>query len=112
MGGRVPVEYNLRDRKLLVNKKEAEQVGRIFERYRELGCVAQLKDRLDREGVKAKCASARLVESQEGSIKCCFRAEEAARQRYRGRFSQAPPSRASSSGISRCIGSSIRPQQP
>src|SRR6478672_2665657 len=33
----------------------------------------ELKDRLDQERVKAKCALARLVKSQEGSIKCCFR---------------------------------------
>ena len=36
----------------------------------------ELKDRLDRERVKGKCALARLVKSQEGSIKCCFRVED------------------------------------
>ena len=39
-------------------------------------CCAAEGSRLDREGVKARCASARLVKSQEGLIKCCFRVED------------------------------------
>lgn len=78
MDGRVPVGYSPRDRKLPVNKK-AEQARRIFELYLVLGCAAQLKDQLDREGVKARCASARLVKSQEGSIKGCSGAKTGAR---------------------------------
>jgi hypothetical protein len=100
MDGRVPVGYSPRDRKLLVNKK-AKQVGRIFELYLELGCV---KDQLDREGVKARCASARLVKSQEGSIKGCFRREDGCPLEISSSFLAGVPSRASSSGICRCTG--------
>jgi DNA invertase Pin-like site-specific DNA recombinase len=54
MGGTLPVGYEVCDRKLVVNAKEAAQVKRIFELYLELGCVAKLKDRLDREGLRSK----------------------------------------------------------
>ena len=54
MGGTLPVGYKLCDRKLVVNAQEAAQVKRIFELYLELGCVAKLKERLDREGIKSK----------------------------------------------------------
>jgi hypothetical protein len=37
---------------------------------------AALGNRLDRKAVKARCASARLAKSQEGSIKYCFRGED------------------------------------
>ncbi len=54
MGGRVPVGYDLRDRKLYVNPVEAMEVKKLFGLYLELGCVAKLKARLDRDGVKSK----------------------------------------------------------
>lgn len=54
MGGTLPVGYKVCDRKLVVNAQEAAQVKRIFELYLELGCVAKLKDRLDREGLRSK----------------------------------------------------------
>lgn len=54
MGGRVPLGYDLKDRKLIVNKAEAALVSRIFSRYVELGCVAKLKAELDAKGVTSK----------------------------------------------------------
>jgi site-specific DNA recombinase len=54
MGGTLPVGYEVCDHKLVVNAPEGEQVKRIFELYLELGCVAKLKDRLDREGLRSK----------------------------------------------------------
>ncbi|MFL6387938.1 MAG: recombinase family protein [Terriglobales bacterium] len=54
MGGRVPVGYDLRDRKLYVNPVEAAEVKKLFRLYLEVGCVAKLKARLDRDGVKSK----------------------------------------------------------
>ena len=54
MGGRVPVGYDLRDRKLFINVVEAAQVKKIFRSYLELGCVAKLKAQLDRDGVRSK----------------------------------------------------------
>jgi DNA invertase Pin-like site-specific DNA recombinase len=54
MGGIVPVGYDVRDRKLVVNADEAAQVRKLFRLYLELGCVAKLKTQLDRDGVKSK----------------------------------------------------------
>lgn len=54
MGGIVPVGYDVRDRKLIVNVDEAARVKKIFRLYLELGCVARLKAQLDRDGVKSK----------------------------------------------------------
>ena len=54
MGGTLPVGYDLRDRKLVINTKEAAQVKKIFELYLELGCVSKLKERLDQARFKSK----------------------------------------------------------
>ncbi len=54
MGGTIPVGYDLKERKLIVNPKEAKQVVRLFHLYLDLGCVSKLKARLDQEGVKSK----------------------------------------------------------
>jgi hypothetical protein len=54
MGGRVPVGYNVKDQKLIIDTTEAEQVKGIFQLCLKLGCVAKLKARLDQNGVKSK----------------------------------------------------------
>jgi site-specific DNA recombinase len=54
MGGRVPVGYDVKDKKLIVHTAEADQVKGIFQLYLKLGCVAKLKARLDQDGVKSK----------------------------------------------------------
>jgi site-specific DNA recombinase len=54
MGGNVPLGYDVRDRKLIVNPAEAESVRMIFRRYAELGSVSLLKAELDRAGVVSK----------------------------------------------------------
>jgi DNA invertase Pin-like site-specific DNA recombinase len=59
MGGTVPVGYDLRERKLFVNAEEAAHVTKIFRLYLELGCVAKLKARLDRDGVQSKSRTSR-----------------------------------------------------
>jgi site-specific DNA recombinase len=51
MGGSVPIGYDVRERKLLVNESEAKTVQHIFERYLELGGVRLLKKDLDGRGV-------------------------------------------------------------
>jgi site-specific DNA recombinase len=53
-GGNVPLGYDAKDRKLIVNPDEAKSVRRIFSLYRKLGCVSKLKARLDREKAKSK----------------------------------------------------------
>jgi DNA invertase Pin-like site-specific DNA recombinase len=54
MGGFVPLGYDLKDRKLLVNTKEARTVQYIYRRYLELGCVRLLKEDLDKQGIYSK----------------------------------------------------------
>jgi len=57
MGGVVPLGYDLRERRLVINPAEAEVVRQIFRRYLELGCVRLLKDELDRRRVVSKLRS-------------------------------------------------------
>jgi site-specific DNA recombinase len=54
MGGLVPLGYDLEERKLVPNPKEAQLVSRIFHLYLDLGCVSRVKERLDQEGVRSK----------------------------------------------------------
>jgi site-specific DNA recombinase len=54
MGGNVPLGYDLKDRKLVVNEAEASTVRTIFQRYAELGSVALLKAELDRLRILSK----------------------------------------------------------
>jgi site-specific DNA recombinase len=54
MGGNVPLGYDVKDRKLVVNETEAATVRLIFRRYGELGSVALLKAELDRLGIVSK----------------------------------------------------------
>jgi site-specific DNA recombinase len=42
MGGRVPLGYDLKERRLFLNQGEAEQVNEIFQSYLKLGCVRKL----------------------------------------------------------------------
>jgi site-specific DNA recombinase len=54
MGGRVPVGYDVKERKLIVNAEEADLVRRLFHLYLELGSVLKLKTQLDREAITSK----------------------------------------------------------
>jgi len=54
MGGTVPLGYDVKDRKLVVNPDDAKIVVRLFNLYLELGCVSKLKERLDQEGSRAR----------------------------------------------------------
>ena len=54
MGGNVPLGYDVKDRKLIVNEPEAATVQLIFKRYAELGSVALLRGELDRLGIVSK----------------------------------------------------------
>lgn len=54
MGGRAPLGYYVKERKLVVNEGEADFVRRLFELYLEVGCVSRLKVQLDREAIKSK----------------------------------------------------------
>lgn len=54
MGGIVPLGYDVKERKLIVNAEEAKLVNRFFNLYLELGCVSKLKLRLDEQCIRSK----------------------------------------------------------
>ena len=54
MGGPVPLGYDVKERKLVVNPAEAATVRHIFERYLALGSGPQLVDELLDRGVQTK----------------------------------------------------------
>ncbi len=54
MGGNLPLGYDTKDRKLIINGEEADQVRHIFRRYREVGSVFRLSEVLASEGILSK----------------------------------------------------------
>jgi len=58
MGGLPSLGYDVKDRKLVVNHKEAETVRQIFRRYTELRSVRELEDALDAAGIVSKVRTA------------------------------------------------------
>ena len=54
MGGNIPLGYDLGDRKLVINTKEAETVKSIFRLYVELGAVLKVKAEIDRLQLRTK----------------------------------------------------------
>ena len=57
MGGNVPLGYDVKERKLIVNEAEAETVRMIFRRYAELGSVTAPPEELDRARRRAASAA-------------------------------------------------------
>ncbi len=58
MGGKVPLGYDVRDRKLVVNEAEAARVRRVFELFAETGSGVEAVRRLREEDVTAKSGRA------------------------------------------------------
>jgi site-specific DNA recombinase len=54
MGGYVPMGYDVKDRKLVINEAEAGTVKMIYERFLEVGSASVLARALQGEGVKNK----------------------------------------------------------
>ena len=54
MGGFVPLGYDVKDRKLVVNQAEAATVRMIFERFIKIGSATELVRKLRAEGVRGK----------------------------------------------------------
>jgi DNA invertase Pin-like site-specific DNA recombinase len=54
MGGFIPLGYDVKDRKLVINKAEARAVRTIFERFVKTGSVTVLVRQLREEGVRKK----------------------------------------------------------
>lgn len=54
MGGTIPLGYDVKDRKLVVNEDEADRVRLIFRQYLALGCVSELRSDLEVRGIRSK----------------------------------------------------------
>jgi site-specific DNA recombinase len=54
MGGTVPLGYDAKDKKLVINKPEAETVRYIFKRYLDLQSFGKLVEDLDAKGIVTK----------------------------------------------------------
>ena len=54
MGGVVPLGYRVKDRKLLVDEREAETVRLIYERYLALGSIPALQRDLRERGIRSR----------------------------------------------------------
>jgi DNA invertase Pin-like site-specific DNA recombinase len=65
-GGTVPLGYDAKDKKLVVNKTEAETVRTIFRLYLELKCFGKLVAELDRRGIVTKKRDTKVAKYQGG----------------------------------------------
>ncbi|TDH60796.1 recombinase family protein [Dankookia rubra] len=54
MGGKVPLGYDVRDRKLVPNAAEAARIRRVFELFAETGSGTETAKRLQAEGMTSK----------------------------------------------------------
>jgi len=68
MGGFPPLGYDIGDRKLIVNEREAEQVRFIFRRYFELGSVRPLLAELMAKGLRSKTWTTEAGRQVGGSV--------------------------------------------
>jgi site-specific DNA recombinase len=69
MGGPVPLGYNVKNKKLQANAKEATQVRLIFQRYLDLGCLTKLaKDLRDRGHSDKAISSTRRQDSRRHTL--------------------------------------------
>ena len=55
MGGTPPLGYNLKDKQLIPNPKEAELVNLIFNKYLELESIQATADWMNQQGYHSKC---------------------------------------------------------
>lgn len=65
-GGVPPLDYNVRDKKLVVNDTEAETVRTIFQTYLELSSVHALEHWLVEQGIRSKLRMARSGKTGSG----------------------------------------------
>ncbi|WP_265016813.1 recombinase family protein [Wolbachia endosymbiont (group A) of Andrena dorsata] len=54
MGGTLPLGYDVKEKELIINEKEAKTVKHIFERYMELKSMAGLARELNSQGYRTK----------------------------------------------------------
>lgn len=60
MGGNVPIGYDVRARKLIVNQEQAKKVRMIFERYLSIGSATALAQQLEKEGIGSPRRTSRM----------------------------------------------------
>ncbi len=65
-GGSVPLGYQAKDKKLVINKAEARTVRTIFSRYLELKSFSKLVAELDRRGIVTKRRSTKVAKYNGG----------------------------------------------
>lgn len=65
-GGTVPLGYDAKDKKLVVNKAEAETVRTIFQRYLDLKSFSRLVADLDNRGIVTKRRNTKVAKYQGG----------------------------------------------
>jgi site-specific DNA recombinase len=65
-GGTVPLGYDAKDKKLVVNRAEAETVRTIFRRYLELQSFGRLVADLDRRGIVTKRRNTKVAKCRGG----------------------------------------------
>lgn len=68
MGGTVPLGYDVKHRKLIVNRGEADTVREIYRRYLALGCVSRLKLHLEQKGIRSKRRISQLGSKSGGAV--------------------------------------------
>jgi site-specific DNA recombinase len=68
MGGTVPLGYDVKHRKLIVNQREAKAVSEIYRRYLDLGCVSRLKLDLEQKGIRSKQRVSQLGTKSGGAV--------------------------------------------
>jgi DNA invertase Pin-like site-specific DNA recombinase len=54
MGGTIPLGYDMKKHKLIVNPAEAERVREIYRQYLKLGCVSKLRVDLENRDMRSK----------------------------------------------------------
>src|ERR1700750_3458251 len=65
-GGSVPLGYDAKDKKLTINKSQAETVRTIFSLYLELGSFSKLVAELDRRKIVTKHRRTNIAKYQGG----------------------------------------------
>ncbi|MCK1379359.1 recombinase family protein, partial [Bradyrhizobium sp. 24] len=65
-GGTVPLGYDTKEKKLVINKSEADTVRTIFRLYRELGSFSKLVAELDRRKIVTKRRNTKVAKFQGG----------------------------------------------
>ncbi|WP_265024288.1 recombinase family protein [Wolbachia endosymbiont (group A) of Epagoge grotiana] len=68
MGGTLPLGYDVKEKELIINEKEAKLVKHIFERYIELKSMAELARELNSEGHRTKRFEAKSGKVYGGEI--------------------------------------------